>query len=103
MSMPPSPPARSPSQGEPVAAVTAAAANAPTSILPSSAMLTTPERSLSKPPSAAKTSGVARRAEEKRISSAWSSTFPPQRERPFRRHREDDQRLDHRRQVARDA
>src|SRR6476661_7868097 len=39
--------------------VTAAAVNAPASILPSSAMLITPERSEKSPPSAASTSGVA--------------------------------------------
>src|SRR5262245_53909392 len=41
------------------ACVTAAAVKAPASILPSSAMLITPDRSENSPPSAASTSGVA--------------------------------------------
>src|SRR5829696_10168299 len=44
--------------------VTAAAVNAPASILPSSAILITPERSENRPPSAASTSGVASRIVE---------------------------------------
>ncbi len=47
-----------PSHGLPVAYVTAAAVNAPASIIPSSAMLITPERSENSPPSAARISGV---------------------------------------------
>src|SRR4051812_22508867 len=62
-------PASSPTQGlklpMPIfvsaAYVTAAAVKAPASILPSRAMLMTPDRSEKSPPSAASTSGVARR------------------------------------------
>src|SRR5690242_2617656 len=46
------------------ACVSAAAVNAPASIFPSSAILITPERSEKRPPSAASTSGVARRIVE---------------------------------------
>ena len=51
-------PAPRPSQAEPVTAAVAAAAKAAPSILPSSAMSTTPERSENRPASAARTSGV---------------------------------------------
>src|SRR6185369_11883305 len=46
------------------ACVSAAAVKAPASIFPSSAILITPERSEKRPPSAASTSGVARRIVE---------------------------------------
>src|SRR5262245_23737519 len=54
-------PAASPSQAEPVTYAVAAAANAAASILPSSPMSTTPERSAKSPPSAARTRGAAPR------------------------------------------
>src|SRR6185436_19077821 len=54
-------PAASPSHAEPVTAAVAAAANAEASILPSSPMSTTPDRSEKSPPSAASTSGAAPR------------------------------------------
>ena len=50
-------PAPSPIHAEPVTAAVAAAANAEASILPSSPMSTTPDRSAKSPPSAARTSG----------------------------------------------
>ena len=49
----------SPSSHEPVMSAPQAPKNAPISIMPSSAMLMTPERSENSPPSAPKTSGVA--------------------------------------------
>src|SRR5687768_5510712 len=52
-------PAIKPIHGLPVSHVTDAAANAPASRRPSSPILTTPERSEKRPPSAARTSGVA--------------------------------------------
>src|SRR5215467_12242204 len=55
-------PAARPTHAEPVTAAVAAAANAETSILPSSPMSTIPERSAKRPPSAASTSGAAPRA-----------------------------------------
>src|SRR5262249_54703307 len=55
-------PATRPAHAEPVTAAVAAAANAETSILPSSPMSTIPERSAKRPPSAASTSGAAPRA-----------------------------------------
>src|SRR5690625_1245038 len=55
-----------------------AAARAPKSMIPSSAMLTTPERSLKSPPSAANSSGVvARIIEETRASSRTVSMSAP--------------------------
>src|SRR5438445_1372326 len=48
--------------------VPVAAANAPTNILPSSAILMTPDRSLIRPPSATKISGVETRALDEKIS-----------------------------------
>src|SRR5262245_11576248 len=54
-------PAPSPAHAEPVTAAVAAAANAEPSILPSSPMSTTPDRSAKSPPSAARTSGAAPR------------------------------------------
>ena len=71
-------PAPSPTHAEPVTAAVAAAANAAPSILPSSPMSTTPERSEKSPPSAASTSGAApravaaseERAEQQRVAHA---------------------------------
>src|SRR5262249_41651228 len=54
-------PAASPSHAEPVTYAVAAAANAEASILPSSPMSTTPDRSAKRPPRAASTSGAAPR------------------------------------------
>src|SRR5689334_1387984 len=54
-----------PTHGLPLAYVAAAAVNAPASIMPSSAMLMTPDRSENSPPSAARMSGVERRIVEK--------------------------------------
>ena len=54
-------PAASPIHAEPVTAAVAAAANAEASILPSSPMSTTPDRSAKSPPSAARTRGAAPR------------------------------------------
>src|SRR4051794_10034086 len=53
--------AANPTNGLLVAYVTAAAVNAPASIIPSRAILITPDRSENIPPSAARISGVARR------------------------------------------
>src|SRR5262245_28694177 len=54
-------PAASPSHAEPVTYAVEAAANAEASILPSSPMSTTPDRSVKSPPSAASTRGAAPR------------------------------------------
>src|SRR5215831_16373306 len=54
-------PTASPSQAEPVTYAVEAAANAAASILPSSPMSTTPDRSAKSPPSAASTRGAAPR------------------------------------------
>ncbi len=64
-------------QGLPVKWFTAAAANAPASISPSSAMLITPERSENIPPSAASRSGVASRIVEKTIATLKISSIRP--------------------------
>ena len=65
-SSPNSPPAHmpmsSPSVQVPVTSEPQTAKNAPLSIIPSSPMFTTPERSENRPPSDAKTSGVAYRS-----------------------------------------
>src|SRR5258708_9893911 len=53
-------PQSSPTHGEPVQIAPAAAAKAPKRIIPSSPMLTTPARSQSTPPSAARTNGGAK-------------------------------------------
>src|SRR5690606_25756547 len=64
-----------------------AAAMAPKRMIPSSAMFTTPERSLNRPPRAAKSSGVvARTIDENRARSTTTSTAlrPLLRRRPLR-------------------
>src|SRR4029453_79313 len=62
---PPAPTAAArPAHGLPVAWVIAAAVNAPASIMPSSAMLMTPDRSENSPPNAARMRGVDRRIVE---------------------------------------
>src|SRR6185436_8736547 len=66
-------PAPRPAQAEPVTAAVAAAAKAEASILPSSPMSTTPDRSENKPPSAASTSGAAPRT----VAAARRATSTP--------------------------
>src|SRR6266496_4317421 len=61
ISVPATIPASNPMYGLPTAYVTAAAVKAPASIIPSSAILITPERSENKPPRAARINGVESR------------------------------------------
>src|SRR5215468_218540 len=82
-------PAARPAHAEPVTAAVAAAANAETSILPSSPMSTIPERSAKSPPSAASTSGAAPRAvaaassaRTRMLSLIRPSSAPGARDRP---------------------
>src|SRR5262245_54702494 len=63
-------PAPRPAQAEPLTAAVAAAAKAEASILPSSPMSTTPERSEKRPPRDARTRGVAPRT----VAAASSAT-----------------------------
>src|SRR5262245_30132329 len=97
-----------PSHGECVPHVTAAAANAPTIMIPSSAMLITPARSLSAPPSAANTSGVDTRSVEARswtTNSSATGRLPSLESlepgpKPFGRDRQDHQRLEDEGEIA---
>ncbi len=98
-------PAIAPSNGLPVAPETQTAVNAPPIMMPSSPMLTTPERSESTPPSAAKISGVALTSVSP--ASAISATTnavhvePPRRDVAPSRERDDHETLDHVDDVAR--
>src|SRR5215204_4647439 len=94
-----------PTHGLPLAYVVAAAVNAPASIIPSSAMLMTPDRSENKPPSAARMSGVERRIVEKInaiVKRSAIGLLPPKRvaeaedrraKKCFRRDEQDNRRL----------
>ena len=64
MTAPDASPMRTPRVQDPVTSAPQIEKNEPMSIIPSSPMLTTPERSEKRPPSAAKRSGVANRIVE---------------------------------------
>src|SRR5262245_22080979 len=80
-------PAASPSHADPVTYAVAAAANAETSILPSSPMSTTPDRSAKSPPRAASTSGAAPRTVAAARSERRTAVSAIEGRRTYRPHR----------------